>query len=71
MVDFLEKTRSNPPPGMIAGGNARRPVRSTPQVVPLENRALLSVGAVAHAAVGGQPTIAEVRADGAFVREVY
>jgi hypothetical protein len=48
---------------MIGRGNARRPVRWMPQVCPLENGGLFSVG--------GQPTIAEALADRAFVRELH
>jgi hypothetical protein len=38
-------------------------VRSSPQVCPFENGALLSVGA--------QPNVAEALADRAFVRELH
>src|SRR5438067_1294530 len=71
MFSLGEKLSSIPHPRRTPGGAIRR-VRSRPQVVPLEDRALLSGSAAPHAAVGVRPVIAaEVRGDRAFVDSLY
>jgi Domain of unknown function (DUF4214) len=72
MLFLHEIAHSIRPRRRTAGGDTRRPVRSTPQVVPLEGRALLSGGAVGPGTVAARPTLtAEVRTDRAMVRTLY
>jgi hypothetical protein len=67
-----EATALDPVSAEDRGSDTRRRVRATPQVVPLEDRALPSGSAVQHAVVGARPIIsAEFRADRAYVTSLY